>query len=187
VLPDLRSVCTETKLTLIVACACDGCWITRISDQYVALASPSRGCPDPRPLRFWRCALAGPGASGQRPVRRGGCGPRPASTAARAPVLQVRVMFGLPPPPQTYYLCPVTMCTLMFTACAASLVCQCRYPDFLKDVGSTERLRARFAVLLSLNERLRPLLSLVDVTVRRQSLVGPCHAGTNQAAPKLRV
>ena len=47
----------------------------------------------------------------------------------------------------------------------------CRYPDFLKDVGATERLRARFAVLLSLNERLGPLLSLVDVTVRRQSLV----------------
>jgi hypothetical protein len=46
-----------------------------------------------------------------------------------------------------------------------------RYPDFLKDVSATERPRARFAVLLSLNERLGPLLALVDVSVRRQSLV----------------
>ena len=92
-----------------------------------------------------------------------------------------------PPPLPHTAVCPVAMCTLSAYVCAASRVCECRYPDFLKDVGSTERLRARFAVLLSLNERLGPLLSLVDVTVRRQSLVGPCHAGTNQAAPKLRV
>ena len=65
---------------------------------------PGLSCPDPRPLRFLRCALAGSGASGQRPVRRGGCGPRAASTAARAPVLQVRGMFG-PPPLLSILLC----------------------------------------------------------------------------------
>ena len=44
------------------------------------------------------------------------------------------------------------------------------FSDVFKDAAQIDRLRARFAVLLSLNDRLGPLLSLVDVNVKRTSL-----------------